>query len=132
MALFGKSSDNKKIENGNKGTLDSTGSGTCVISKGTVIEGKFSCSENVRLDGTIVGEVHCDKRFVMGDSGLIKGNLHSKECAIMGTVEGDIFIEEGLQMQPTSRVKGNIKAGSVSIEEGAVLDGDMKVTGRSH
>ena len=47
------------------GTKDS--GETCVITAGTVMEGKFKAAENVRLDGIVKGEMKCDKRIVMGE-----------------------------------------------------------------
>jgi len=38
-------------------------SGSCLIAKGTTIEGKFNSVDDVRVEGIIKGEVYCEKRL---------------------------------------------------------------------
>lgn len=102
---------------------------TCVIAEGTVIEGTFICTENVRLDGKINGEVKVDKRLVMGNSGVIEGSVSAMNTAIQGKVEGDITVTETIQIMSTATVRGNISAGSIGIEEGAMYNGKITTSG---
>ena len=84
-------SKNNAAQNGSlNGTA--TASGTCVIAKGTSITGKFAASEDVRLDGVIEGDVKCDKRLVMGETGRVKGTIHAADAVIMGTIEGELIL----------------------------------------
>ncbi len=114
-----------KSMNGMNGSKDSTD--TCVISAGTVIEGKFATSENVRLDGQIKGEVKCAQRFVMGESGKIEGNLRTKDAVIMGHIEGELFAEGSLHLKSTAFIKGSIKAKTMTVDEGAKYVGDCSI-----
>jgi cytoskeletal protein CcmA (bactofilin family) len=101
--------------------------GTCVISVGTNLEGKFNSKENVRLDGKIVGEVFCESRLVMGDTGVVHGSIHAAEAVIMGKIEGDIHIRGSLTLKNTARIKGNISAKLMAVEEGAQYNGECKI-----
>jgi len=103
---------------------------TCVIAEGTIIEGTFICSENVRLDGKINGEVKVDKRLVMGSSGVIDGKVSAMSTAIQGKLDGDITVTETIQIMSSATVKGNINAGSIGIEEGAMYNGNISITGK--
>lgn len=100
---------------------------TTVIAKGTLIEGKFQCAENVRLDGVIHGEVRVEKRLVMGDTSYVQGNIHAKEAAIKGKVKGDIFIQDALHLLETAVIEGNISARTMIVEEGARYNGACKI-----
>jgi cytoskeletal protein CcmA (bactofilin family) len=100
---------------------------TTVIAKGTVIEGKFQSSENVRLDGTIHGEVNVDKRLVTGDTSFVQGNIHAKEAAIKGKIKGDIYIQDALHLLETAVIEGNISARTMVVEEGARYNGACKI-----
>ncbi|MFZ4545331.1 MAG: bactofilin family protein [Saprospiraceae bacterium] len=118
-----------KVSTGN--SMPGADSGlTCVIAEGTVIEGTFICSENVRLDGKINGEVKVDKKLVMGPSGVIDGTINAMNTAIQGKIEGDISVTEALQLFSTAQINGNINAGSISVEEGAVYNGKISVAGK--
>ena len=100
---------------------------TTVIAKGTVIEGKFHCTDNVRLDGAIHGEVKVDKRFVMGDSSYVKGNIVARDAAIKGKIKGDVHVKEALQLLDTAEIEGNITAKTMVVEEGARYNGSCKI-----
>ena len=100
---------------------------TCVIAKGTVIEGKFTCSENVRLDGTIIGEVRVEKKLVMGDTGFIQGNTIAQNSAIKGKIKGDIVVRELLHLLDTARIEGTVKSRSLIVDEGAQHNGNCQI-----
>ena len=100
---------------------------TCVISKGTDIEGKFASKENLRLDGKITGEVHCTNRIVMGESGYVKGIIKANEAVIMGELDGDLIVSGALTLKSTAKIRGNITAKLMSVDEGAVYNGECKI-----
>lgn len=100
---------------------------TCVVAAGTTVDGKFSASENVRLDGLIKGEVKCSQRLVMGESGRVEGNIRTKDAIIMGKVEGELVVEGTLHLKGTSFVRGAITAKFMVVDEGARYVGDCKV-----
>ncbi len=103
---------------------------TCVIAEGTVIDGKFTCAENVRLDGKITGEVQVQKKLVMGPSGIIEGIINATNTAIQGKIKGNLKVSENLQLLSTANINGDINANSMSVEEGAVYNGKINVTGK--
>ncbi len=106
---------------------DKEGSATTVIAKGTTIEGKFMCTENVRLDGAIHGEVQVEKRFVMGDTSYVQGNISAHNAAIKGKIKGDVFVKEALHLMDTAVIEGNITARTMVVEEGARYNGSCKI-----
>lgn len=100
---------------------------TTVIAKGTVIEGKFICSENVRLDGAVNGEVRVDKRLVMGEGSSVTGNIYARDAAIKGRIKGDVHVKEALHLMDTAVIEGNINARTMIVEEGARYNGSCKI-----
>lgn len=100
---------------------------TTVIAKGTVIEGKFTCADNVRLDGAIHGEVEVDKRLVLGDGSYVQGNIHARDAAIRGRIKGDVFVKEALHLMDTAVIEGNITARVMVVDEGARYNGSCKI-----
>lgn len=110
------------------GTKDASGE-TCVVASGTVIEGKFNASENVRLDGLIKGEVKCSQRLVMGESGRVEGNIRTKDAIIMGAIEGEIVAEGTLHLKGTALIRGSINAKYMVVDEGARYIGECKIGG---
>lgn len=125
MALFNGTAE-KKSSNGvstTNGVVASPEGATCIIAKGTIIEGKITTSENMRIDGTVKGEVFCEKRLVMDAGGLIEGNVHAGESTIKGRVVGTVSVANTLHLLESSFIKGDIKAKKLHVEEGAKYDG---------
>lgn len=106
---------------------DKDNAATTVIAKGTVLEGKFACTENVRLDGTIHGEVKVDKRLVMGDTSYVQGNIQVREAAIKGRIKGDLVVSGALHLMETAVIEGNITARTMVVDEGARYNGSCKI-----
>lgn len=126
--MFGSSSKDTKSSNQSLANLnDKDSAGTTVIAKGTTIEGKFACGENVRLDGAIHGEVKVDKRFVMGDGSYVQGNISARDAAIKGKIKGDVFVKEALHLMDTAIIEGNITAKTMVVEEGARYNGSCRI-----
>lgn len=99
----------------------------CVVAQGTKIEGNFKSVENLRLDGTIVGELNCEKKLVMGGNSYVEGKLIAAEAVIMGKVKGELKIEGTLHLMETCEIQGNIVAKYLVVEEGAKYNGNCKV-----
>lgn len=126
--MFGSSTKDSKSSSSAIASLnDKEGAATTVIAKGTTIEGKFACGENVRLDGAIHGEVKVDKRFVMGEGSYVQGNIAARDAAIKGKIKGDIHVKEALHLMDSAIIEGNITAKTMIVEEGARYNGSCRI-----
>lgn len=125
--MFGSSSKEKSTSAVSGANNEKEGVATTVIAKGTTIEGKFGCGENVRLDGAIHGEVKVDKRFVMGEGSYVQGNIHARDAAIKGKIKGDIHVKEALHLMESAVIEGNITAKTMIVDEGAKYNGACKI-----
>ncbi len=126
MAIFNSTMDKKQGTSNNSSTT--TGNThieglTCIIAKGTVIEGKITSTENMRIDGKIKGQVVCDKRLVMDAEGVVEGDVQAGESTIKGRVIGTVSVINTLHLLESSFIKGDIKAKKLHVEEGAKYDG---------
>ncbi|MGK0390979.1 MAG: cytoskeletal protein CcmA (bactofilin family) [Maribacter sp.] len=101
---------------------------TSVIAVGTVIKGDFSTTENLRIDGTIIGDVKCEKRLVIGKKGMINGKIEAAEIAIDGSMIGEAVSKGTITFGSSSKSEGKIIAKLLSVEEGAVFNGDFVIT----
>ena len=100
---------------------------TNVIAQGTKIEGTFRTTEDLRVDGQIIGDVHCNNRFVMGETGLIDGTVECKESTIKGTIEGSISVKGLLHLLSSAVIKGKIIAKKMIVDEGAAYNGECLI-----
>ena len=128
--MFGSKSKEQQKDNksGSTSTSNSNGQGTtCIIASGTRIEGKFSTTEDIRLDGTIIGDVKCEKRVVMGKTGKVEGNVDTVDSAVRGKVKGEIKVSGTLHLHETAKIDGTIIARKMVVDSGASYSGDCRV-----
>jgi cytoskeletal protein CcmA (bactofilin family) len=101
---------------------------TNVISKETKIIGNINALGNIRVEGAVEGAVHSKAKIILGDSSMVKGNLHSDEAEISGSVDGDVFCTGLLVLKKTALIKGNIVTPKIVIENGAIFNGKCQMT----
>jgi len=107
-------------------SLSATGA-TCMVSKGTTIEGKFTSNEDAQINGTIKGEVICKQRLLMGPTGWIEGTIHAHSATIKGYIKGTIIVHGVLHLESTAKVDGIILAKAIQVESGAQYNGECKI-----
>ena len=83
-----------------------------IVTNGTTIKGDITASGDFRLDGTLEGNIQLNGKLVVGDTGIVNGNLSVKEL---------------LSLHTTARVKGDILINKLSIEPGAVFTGKCRM-----
>ena len=102
-------------------------SATCMVAKGTTIEGKFISNEDTQINGTIRGEVICKQRLLMGPTGWIEGTIHTHSAIIKGYIKGTIIVQGVLHLESTAKVDGIILAKAIQVESGAQYNGECKI-----
>jgi len=93
------------------------------ILSGTELNGDLVSDSNIIIEGDVIGNVSCSGKVLVGASGKIKGNLVCVNAEIEGTLHGELTIENLLVMRSTARIKGDIQATKLTIEEGAYFEG---------
>ena len=105
----------------------SPGGLTAFIDQGSEFEGKLSFKDTVRIDGRFRGEISSENTLIVGESGEIEAKIRSRTVAISGSVLGDVSATIKVVVHKTGRIEGNIETESLVIEEGAVINGVIKM-----
>lgn len=93
------------------------------IAAGTRIVGSIIAENDFRVDGEIDGEMICQGKVVIGQSGLMKGKLTCMNAEIVGRVEGELKVSEVLVLKATASVNGDIKVATLVVEPHAKFNG---------
>lgn len=99
--------------------------------QGTVVEGKVKATNDIRIDGTIKGDLVCDAKVIIGPSGAIEGTIKCQNAVIEGRFEGILTVAELLNIRETAKVIGDVSYGKLIVQSGAVISGSYKVVGES-
>jgi cytoskeletal protein CcmA (bactofilin family) len=98
-----------------------------LVSEGALIEGSLRAPAYTRIDGTIKGEVFIDEGLILGEKGIINGNVFTKDMVVYGTVNGNIDAQS-LEIRNTGKINGDIKTHTLAVESGAVYNGNLLMT----
>jgi cytoskeletal protein CcmA (bactofilin family) len=96
-----------------------------IVAEGTRIEGKVSFDRITRVFGTLSGDVHAKpgSELILGETGVIEGNVDADTILIDGFVRGDIVARTRVLVSRTGRVVGNVRTPSLVMEFGAYFEG---------
>lgn len=119
--------NNKSGNDGSKGT---SGSGMPNhINSDTIIEGSIKAKGNLRIDGTLKGELECQGRVVIGATGSVHGEIRCENAEIEGSIKANVIVSELLSLKGTAKVQGDIVTKKLAIEPGASFSGSCSMGG---
>ena len=98
------------------------------LGAGVSFRGQLSFERFLRIDGTFEGELLSQGKVVVGPSGKVKANLNLREAIVEGVIEGNITVQEKLELRGDAVVKGDIQAKSLCVDEGVTITGYVLVT----
>lgn len=99
-----------------------------VIGANTHIEGVFTSSGNVRMDGQFSGALEISGNILVGESADIRADINARNISIAGSVRGNVCGNK-VQLLRTGRIWGDITASALTTEEGAFIDGKITMSG---
>lgn len=94
-----------------------------LIGTGTTIKGEIKSNGDIRIDGTLIGQVHSKGKIVVGNTGVIEGEIYCQNADFSGNIKGKIEVAELLSLKASSRLNGDIITNKLAIEPGARFTG---------
>ena len=94
-----------------------------ILSSNVEIKGSLKFSNDLVIDGKIEGEINSDGSLTVGENARVKGEIRTKSCIVFGKVEGNITVLDRCELKTTAELVGDVKAKTLSIEEGAAFMG---------
>lgn len=94
-----------------------------LIGNGTTIKGEIIATGDVRVDGTIIGTMKSSGKIVIGQQGVVEGEIICNSADISGRVKGIIRVEELTSLKSTSRLEVELYTKQLLIEVGAIFTG---------
>lgn len=95
-----------------------------LVGAGTIITGNLESNGDIRIDGTLKGNLTGKAKIIIGADGLVEGNINGLQADIMGKVTGNIKVKELLYLHGSTQVNGDICAGKLQVEPTAVFNGN--------
>ena len=95
-----------------------------VIGPDIVVTGNVRANADLHIEGRIDGDLDCGN-LVLGADATVKGQVRAESARIAGTIEGSVAIRQ-LVVEAGARIAGDVEYETISIENGAHIDGRMK------
>ena len=101
------------------------------LGKGVDFKGKAKFDTSVRIDGHFDGQIASQDTLIIGEGGVVKGEIICETIICSGKIEGNIVASQKVQLLKPAVLIGGVRAPSFSVEEGVVFHGscDMGVSG---
>ncbi|MBI5887978.1 MAG: polymer-forming cytoskeletal protein [Deltaproteobacteria bacterium] len=94
-----------------------------LIGKGMFIEGRLTFENTVRIDGNFKGQINAGGTLVVGDTGMVEGEVTVDTAIITGEVVGIVEAKTRVELQAPAKFQGEIRTPNLIIGDGAVFDG---------
>jgi cytoskeletal protein CcmA (bactofilin family) len=97
--------------------------GYSVLDAQLTVTGDLATAGSLRLDGRMEGTVRQADTVVLGVGAAMTGDVHAREVIVGGTLTGNVFASERVELQATAIVTGDVTTVSVLVQEGGVVNG---------
>ncbi|MBK8349651.1 MAG: polymer-forming cytoskeletal protein [Saprospiraceae bacterium] len=124
--MFGSKSE--KLNTGNGQSVSANVSNSIV--EGTSINGNIIATNDIRIDGALVGKLDCKGRVIIGPQGKIEGDIICINAIIEGTFTGNLSVRELLSIKETAVINGDIVTEKLMVQTGAVFNVSCSMGGQ--
>ncbi|MCB8994693.1 MAG: polymer-forming cytoskeletal protein [Bacteroidales bacterium] len=100
-----------------------------LIGTGTVIEGNIVSNGDIRIDGSLKGNLSTKGKVIVGDTGKVSGEVNCRNFEVEGSIDGKVVVAELLSLRAKSKILGDITTNKLAIEPGAVFTGKCDMSG---
>ena len=102
-----------------------------IIGEGTRFRGEFDLNGLLRIDGDFSGTIRTKGKILIGLNGRAECNIYAETIVVGGIVRGNIFSTDKVVILSTGMMIGDIAAPRLIVEEGVILNGNVRISGRS-
>jgi cytoskeletal protein CcmA (bactofilin family) len=100
-----------------------------LIGINTEVEGNIEYRGGLHVDGKVKGNVISDKDkdsvLSVSESGVIEGDVRVSHIVLNGTVKGDVYALERVELAANARVTGNVYYNLIEMAMGSEVNGSL-------
>ena len=89
----------------------------------------FKDPVNLQINGRFEGTLDTKGHLAIGEKAQVKATIKGETITVRGTVTGDITATSRLELLSTARVSGKVISPRVAMEDGAILQGTLEMSG---
>jgi cytoskeletal protein CcmA (bactofilin family) len=94
-----------------------------------LIDGEISGREDLVVQGHVKGKINLPENdLLVAENGRVEAEIQVRNIIVKGEVSGNITALTRISIESSGRVKGDLAASLISIEDGAQYRGSVKVS----
>jgi len=95
------------------------------------IKGEVVAREPLLISGRVEGTIEVDQHtLTIAPEASVNAAITAESVVIEGTVEGDLAAINKIVIQSTAKIEGECTAPTISIADGAIVQGKIETTQR--
>jgi cytoskeletal protein CcmA (bactofilin family) len=99
-----------------------------ILSSDVEIKGNIKFANDLIMDGQLIeGAVISDGDLTVGENATINGEIQTRSVTVFGVVKGNITATDLCELKQNAELHGDVTAGKLAIEEGAIFMGSSTV-----
>lgn len=99
-----------------------------IIGEQTTLKGNLESDSSIKVIGRVEGDIKASGDVVILVNAVVVGNIWAENLIIAGTVNGNINVKGNLHLESQARLKGDMVVHSFVTDEGAVFEGNCRMT----
>jgi cytoskeletal protein CcmA (bactofilin family) len=111
--------------------FDTLSGSPTLLGEGARFIGDLECEGPLVLCGQVRGDGRIDGALNIAGSAHWEGNVTAQQAVVTGRVSGSLTVAGKLEIGRSAVIHGSVTAQSLAIAQGAVVDGDIRVTGEA-
>jgi cytoskeletal protein CcmA (bactofilin family) len=100
-----------------------------IVDRHSAFDGNFRSQRDLRVDGELKGNVTCEGTLFVSEGATISAAVEAEHITVAGELSGEIRCRGRFQILPSGRVRANVSAGSLVIQDGAIYEGQLEMVG---
>jgi len=109
----------KTTTESNQSSSQSPSGGTNSLVENTSVEGNITANTDIRIDGSLKGNLKCDGKVIIGPQGNVVGEVICENAVIEGTFDGKLKVKNNLQVKETAVITGEVDTENLTVQAGA-------------
>ena len=97
------------------------------LTAGSKIIGTIIADSDIRIDGTVEGDLTCTGKVVIGEQGKLKGTISCQNAEILGDMDGKMEVKNTLALRASGSIKGDVITQVLIVDPEAVFNGSCSM-----
>ena len=117
VVMFGSNAEEKN----RKAAAVSTAQVNALV-QGTRVEGNITAESDLRIDGTLEGNLTCLAKVIIGATGSVIGDIQCANAIVEGSFKGQLHVREVLSVKENAKVIGDVRCQTLIVHSGALFN----------